>query len=140
MTSTSENSPSSTSVTLAQPDLKVPVVKDIHKEADDLIKQITQEFQDKLRLQSNLLAQDDELVLKNHVRDALLIIRRTRNRTWKEEFPIILGGVLLGSFAQGFPTEAFGPAPKMLLLTIYALSGIIGLALISYGFQKQNAR
>ena len=138
MNSTSENIPNTAGV--LQPSLKVPVVKDIHIEADTLIKDITHDFENKLRLQSNLLAQDDELILKIHVREALTIIRRNRSRIWKEELPILLGGALFGTFLQGFANELSLTETRLGWIAVYVVAGIIGLTLIFYGFLKQHMK
>ena len=138
MTSTLENAPKSISVT--QSDLEVPAVKDIHVEADTLIKDVTHDFENKLRLQSNLLAQDDEMVLKSHVREAIIIIRKNRSRTWREEAPMLLGGALFGTFLQGFANELSLPETRLVWVTVYVVLGIIGLTLVFYGFLKQHTR
>ena len=107
--------------------------KELHPQAEDLVRQRTNEFATSLLLQAKTLAYQrrDDVVLSNHVEEALDIIRKRRDPGRLREFVIIMGGALFGAFVQGFITELSSGRP--LLVAIYVVLGFLGMGLIFLG-------
>ena len=120
--------------------MKLPPVKDIHIQADSLVKQIVTDFENELRLQANILAKEDEVILSNHVRQALVVVRREKSRKWKEELPILIGGTLLGTFLAGFANELSMATLRPIWIAVYVIFGFIGAFLIFLGFINQHRK
>jgi hypothetical protein len=114
--------------------------KEIHKEAEEYMKQILLDFSDNLTLQSKILASDDEIVLKVHVRRAYRIITNKMRETWLPELLKIIGGGIAGSAIIGFIYEASFftktsiQEPRPLLLIMYFTLTLFSALLIALGF------
>lgn len=115
-------------------------VKDMHIQADKLVNQIVKEFEDDLRLQAHMLAKEDDMVLSSHVKEALSVIRRGKERKWSHELLILLGGGLFGTFLAGFVTELSTATPRPFWIAVYVIMGFSGAALIFLGFMKQYSK
>ena len=84
-------------------------------------------------LQAKTLAyeEQDDVVLSNHIEEALDIIKREQKQKWVKELVSVLGGALFGAFVQGFITEL--STGNTLLIVIYTILGFIGMLLVFFG-------
>ena len=127
-------------MSIAQPTVRTPSNKYIHTQAETLVREVVAEFENDLRLQANVLARDDEIVLSRHVREALMTIRRRAERRWTEELLILIGSALLGAFLGNFPNELSKPSPSVLWLAIDVILGFVGSLVLLFGLMKQYGR
>jgi F0F1-type ATP synthase assembly protein I len=118
----------------------LPEVKNIHAQADSLLKSYVEEFENELRLQANILAKDDEIILSSHVKESLSIVQRKKERKWSQELLILFGGGLFGTFLAGFLNELAHASPRPLWIAVYVFLGFAGAILIFIGFIKQYER
>lgn len=125
---------------IAQKGFTPPNVKDIHIKAEELIQRNVNDFETDLRLQANILAKDDEIILTNHVKSALLIIRREKEKKWISELMILLGGALLGAGIAGFINEMSVQTLRPLWITVYVILGMLGFLLIFIAYMYQYTR
>jgi hypothetical protein len=116
------------------------VVKRIHKSqlhprATKLIKRYSEKYQETLRLESQILASrsDADIVLSHHVEEAYNRVN-SRESSWKQEFMIVIGGALLGTFIQGFITEI--NSTNSILIAAYTILGFVGMFLIFHALRK----
>lgn len=114
--------------------ISTPPVKDIHVEADELVKSITQEFENDLRVLANTLARADELVLKRHVDEALRILRVESVKSPVKEFSVLIGGTLLGIFGSTAVNELSMASPRGPWLALYVILIVLAFGFILYGF------
>lgn len=100
-----------------------------HYEAKDLVKRDIADFSDSLVLQAKVLAyqQKDEMVLSNHVREALDIVSKRKKQRWTRDLGIIIGSALFGTFVQGFVAELSSLQINPTLTAIYTILGVAGL-------------
>ena len=100
-----------------------------HPNAKDLAKRDITEFSDSLVLQAKVLAyqQKDDMVLCNHVREALEIVSKRKKQKWTRDLGIIIGSTLFGTFVQGFVAELFSSPINPALIAIYTILGVAGL-------------
>jgi hypothetical protein len=113
------------------------VNKELHPQADSLVKESIDSFTTDLLLQARILARHDELVLRSHVKAALEIIRKRKSRNWQQELFILLGGILFGTFIPGFLTELSQQSVRPTWIITYVLLGFIGATLVFIGFFRQ---
>jgi hypothetical protein len=113
------------------------VNKELHSQARQLIEQLTLDFATSLLVQAKTLAQrrDDEIVLRHHVDEALESIQQERKRKRGRDLAGALGGVSLGAFLQGFPTELLGGRDPMSLV-FFVVLGLLGVLLLAVGFRR----
>jgi hypothetical protein len=100
-----------------------------HPNAKDLAKRNIADFSDSLVLQAKILAyqQKDDMVLCNHVRDALDIISKRKKTKWTRDLGIVIGSALFGTFVQGFVAELSSTPINPALIAIYTILGVAGL-------------
>lgn len=120
--------------------LRAPTVKDIHIKAEDLIQRNVEEYENDLRLQANLIAKNDEIVLSHHVRTALQVLRKEKAKKWVSEILILIGGVLLGAGIAGYLTEFSTGMLRPFWINVYVILGGIGLVMIFVAFILQYSR
>ena len=113
------------------------ISKEIHAQADTLIKESIDSFTTDLLLQARILARHDEMVLKTHVKSALDILQKKKGRNWLQELLILFGGILFGTFISGFLTEISQVIIRPNWIITYVIIGFIGVLLIFIGFLKQ---
>lgn len=100
--------------------------KEMHKDAENYAKELSENFTNKLILQSKMLAADDEMVLRSHVARAYRIVTNKMKETWIPEMLKLIGGVCAGS-SIAFTQEAASQNPGINLLVIYFMLTILGL-------------
>ena len=107
--------------------------KQLHPNAMALAKKRINELATSLLLQAKTLAyeEQDDVVLSNHIEEALDIIKREQKQKWVKELVSVLGGALFGAFVQGFITEL--STGNTLLIVIYTILGFIGMLLVFFG-------
>jgi hypothetical protein len=110
--------------------------KEFHPHAEEVAQEYIDEFTASLLRQARLLAfqENADLVLSSHVADARHIITRERQKRWTRELLIVLGSTLFGAFISGFITEL--SAGHRLLIAVYTLMGLIGMALVFGGLRR----
>ena len=87
-------------------------------------------------LQAKILAFQEhaDLVLSNHIDEALQVISRERKKRWSRELLIVLGSALFGAFIPGFITELF--AGHQMLIVVYTSMGFLGIILVFLGLRR----
>jgi len=99
----------------------------LHPNAENLAKKEINDFAVNLLLRSKIIAhqQKGDLVMTNHVKEALEEIRKSPNRSRLKEIIVLVGGSLFGAFIQGFITELSNG--NTVLVIVYVLMGFIGI-------------
>lgn len=112
--------------------------KKLHPQAAKLVEEHTINFAISLLLQAKVLAyrRKDEIVLSNHIEEAITIITKGRKKARLREFVIVVGGALFGAFIQGFVAEL--SRGNTLLIAIYTSLGFIGIVLVFWGLWPQS--
>jgi hypothetical protein len=110
--------------------------KDLHPHAEEVAKDYVDEFASSLLLQAKMLAFQEhaDLVLSNHVEEALEVISRERKKRWTRELLIVIGSALFGAFIPGFMTEL--SAGHQLLIVVYTSIGFLGMLLVFLGLRR----
>ena len=110
--------------------------KELHAKAEKAIKQYVNDFATSLLLQAKVIAYRSkaDVVLSNHVDEALETVNRSRQQTWSRELVIIIGSALLGAFVQGFISEL--GSGNSVLLAIYVVLGFAGMFLVFWGLRR----
>ena len=74
--------------------------KELHPHAEQVAKEYVDEFAASLLLQAKMLAFQEhaDLVLSNHIEEALQVINRARKKSWTRELMIVIGSALFGAF------------------------------------------
>jgi hypothetical protein len=110
-----------------------PVDKKLHPQAASVARHRINEFATSLILQSKILAyrRGDDEVQSSHVLDALRILNRNRSQSRKRSIITISGSGMFGVFLSQFVTQTL--AGNTLFLAVFAIVGLLGLALIFYG-------
>lgn len=110
--------------------------KELHPHAEQLARDIVDDFAATLLLQSKLVAaqQKAELVLSSHIEEAMNIISREQKRGWSRELLIVVGAALFGAFIPGFITEL--STGRQLLIVIYTVLGLLGMFLVFLGLRR----
>ena len=109
---------------------------DLHPEAAKRAKQYVVEFATTLLLQAKLIAfrAKADVVLSNHIDEALDLITRDKRKTWSRELLIILGSAFFGAFIQGFISEL--SSGKASLVAIYTILGFVGMFMVFLGLKR----
>lgn len=105
------------------------VQKVIHPQAQVFARQEIKQFATALILRAKTLAyeRNDEVVLVNHVKEALTEMReKPRRKRWKE-LVILIGGSFFGAFVQGFIAELANG--NTTLVVVYVMLGFVGLVM-----------
>ena len=112
------------------------VEKDLHPEAEKRAKQYVNDFATSLLLQAKIIAfrTKADVVLSNHVDEALDSINRDKKQTWSRELLIILGSAFVGAFIQGFISEL--SSGNSLLIATYTVLGFVGMFMVFLGLRK----
>lgn len=110
--------------------------KELHPHAEQVAKEYVDEFAASLLLQAKMLAFQEhaDLVLSNHVEEALQVISRERKKGWTRELMIVIGSALFGAFIPGFMTEL--SAGHQLLIALYTSMGFLGIILVFLGLRR----
>ena len=110
--------------------------KELHPHAEQVAKEYVDEFAASLLLQAKMLAFQEhaDLVLSNHIEEALQVINRERKKSWTRELMIVIGSALFGAFIPGFMTELF--AGHQLLIALYTSMGFLGIILVFLGLRR----
>jgi hypothetical protein len=110
--------------------------KELHPHAERVAREYVDEFAASLLLQAKMLAYHEraDLVLTNHVEEALDAINRQRKKRWTRELMIVIGGALFGAFIPGFLTEL--SSGHQLLLAVYTTLGFLGMLLVFIGLRR----
>lgn len=110
--------------------------KELHPHAEQLAREIVNDFAANLLLQSKLVAsqQRAEVVLRVHIEEALNIISREQKKGWSRELLIVIGAALFGAFIPGFITEL--SAGRQQLTVIYTALGLLGMFLVFLGLRR----
>lgn len=113
--------------------------KEIHQEAEVLLEKIVSEYGAAVLLQARILAYQRgfEVVSKNHIQEALEKLRNNKEEKWWQNFLLLLGGTLLGTFAQGFITELQKSKIEPLWVAIYVALGFIGILCVFTGYFRR---
>lgn len=120
--------------------LLAPAIKDIHVNAEELIQRSVEEYENDLRLQANLLAKSDELVLSSHVKTALQIMQKEKAKKWLSEILILIGGAFLGAGIAGYMNEIAMSTLRPFWISVYVIMGILGLVMIFIAYIIQYIR
>lgn len=109
--------------------------KKLSPEAEAHAKDVFDEFTSNLVLQAKTLAhiRREELVLTNHIKEAQDIISKRMKEKWWHESLILLGGILIGIFAQGLLTELSNNIFRPTLILTYVMFGIVGMLSVGGG-------
>lgn len=121
-----------------KPDRQLEVIDiKLHPPAEEFIEDLIMDFGTTLLVQAKTLAyqREDDIVLKNHVSDALNIIQQERRPKRWRNWAVALGGVLLGTFVSGFTAE-LSSRMHPIMLAIYVVLGFLGLILMFAGFKR----
>jgi len=110
--------------------------KELHPHAEQVAKEYVDEFAASLLLQAKMLAFQEhaDLVLSNHIEEALQVINRERKKSWTRELMIVIGSALFGAFIPGFMTEL--SAGHQLLIALYTSMGFLGIILVFLGLRR----
>ena len=111
--------------------------KKLHPRASAEVRNVVDEFSADLLIQSKTLARNDEIVLVSHVRKAVEVLQKRKRRTWRQELAMSVGGILIGTFLQGFITELAKNPMSGLWISIYVVLGIVGIILLFIGMLFQ---
>lgn len=106
--------------------------KPFHGEAEALALSYVGRFATVLMWQAKVVAAREkaEIVLSNHVNDAVDSIVQDKGRWRRRELAIALGGALFGGGFQGFANELAQSSLRAGWVGLYALSAVVGLALL----------
>jgi hypothetical protein len=110
--------------------------RELHPQAEKLAKQYIKDFSISLLLQAKLIAYraKADIVLRNHIDEAIETINKNKRQSWSHELSIILGGAFLGAFIQGFLAEL--SSGNAILIAIYTLIGFIGMFMVFWGLRR----
>jgi hypothetical protein len=110
--------------------------KQLHAHADEVARAYVEEFAASLLLQAKMIAfrEKADLVLSNHVDDAIQVINREQKKRWSRELLIVVGSALFGAFIPGFITEL--SAGHQLLIVVYTSMGFLGILLVFIGLRR----
>ncbi len=110
----------------------------LHEQASDLAFQTVDEFATSLVLQAKLIAfaEKAEVVLTNHIKMALDIIKKEPRRPLLRQILTIIGGAFFGAFVPGFATTLAAIPINIFGLVIYTVSGFLGLVLVFIGLKR----
>jgi hypothetical protein len=94
------------------------------------------EFAVVLIMQAKTLAysRGTERVLARHVDEALEVLNKKGQRSWRRDFAIIIGGAFFGAFLQGFATAL--SSSNALLMASYTLVGFLGIFIAFWGLRR----
>jgi hypothetical protein len=114
------------------------VGKELHPNAEKLLRQYINVFATTLLYQAKLLAyqKNDDVVLSNHVEEALGMARKGPERRWLKEVLVILGSTFFGAGVSGIISEYTSAGPRPLLFVIYAVMGFTGIAMMFLGLRQ----
>lgn len=112
------------------------IKKDLHPRAEKIAKNLIKDFATSLLLQAKILAyqQGADVVLSNHIYEAFRINSVKQKQTWVKEFAVVIGGVSLGAFIQGFIIGI--SKDNALLISVYTVLGFFGVLLVFWGLQR----
>jgi hypothetical protein len=110
--------------------------KELHPQAERLAKDYINDFATSLILQAKTLAHNRraDVVLSNHIEEALDTMYSERKQPWSKELMMVLGGAFFGAFIQGFITAL--SAGDALLISVYTILGFLGMFLVFVGLRK----
>jgi hypothetical protein len=115
--------------------------KPISGDAETFAKECVDEFSETLFWQAKTLAYQrrNEMVLREHVEEALRIARREAGEKWRPQLLILGGGVLAGTFIQGAASELLKKQTDISIaaIAVYIVLGVVGMITIFWGFWKQ---
>ncbi len=111
--------------------------KPLNDQASLAARNYVREFATLLILQAKIVAhqRNDEMVLKNHIDEALEVINRQRKESRFRQFYTIFGGALVGAAVPGFITEVTSQTVKGDIVSLYTVLGLIGLGLVLWGLR-----
>ncbi|GAI73450.1 unnamed protein product [marine sediment metagenome] len=112
--------------------------KKLHPNAEDKIREYTDDFATSLVLQSKMLAfrEKADVVLSTHVDEALDVIAFRRQEAWAQGISKIVGGALFGAFIPGFLSAL--PTGDIRAIVIYTALGFVGMFLVFLGIRWQG--
>ena len=110
--------------------------RELHPHAEQVAQEYVDEFAASLLLQAKMLAFQEraDLVLSNHIEEAIQVINRERKKGWTRELMLVLGSALFGAFIPGFVTEL--SAGHQLLIALYTSLGFLGMLLVFLGLRR----
>jgi hypothetical protein len=110
--------------------------KELHAQAESLARSHVNRFAVSLIMQAKLLAykRRDDLVLSNHIEEALEVIYKERETRWSRELIIVVGSTLFGAFVPGFITEL--STGRTAFIIIYTVLGFLGILLVFIGLRR----
>jgi hypothetical protein len=115
--------------------------KPISADAEAFAKECVDEFSEALFWQAKTLAYQrrNEMVLREHIEEALRIARREAGEKWRPQLFILGGGVLAGTFFQGVVSELLKKQTDISIaaIAVYIVLGVVGMITIFWGFWKQ---
>lgn len=113
----------------------------LHDQAKQMVEEEAARFLTSLMYGAKFLAHSNgnEMVLKEHVRETLRILRRGQDRPWWKEFTTIVGGAFFGAFVPGMINELSSPTIKPLNIVIYIGFGFVGVVVSVYGLWSSRS-
>ena len=111
--------------------------KPLHSKSTDLIKAYQKRFESSIILNAKVVAEKygANMVLTNHVEEAVSrVLNRNPLISRRREFVLLIGGVLLGAFAEEFLTAILVGTFNSTL--IYSVVGILGVSLLFWALHK----
>lgn len=119
------------------PNNQIPAVNTpMIKQAEEQARKYIENFATSLILQAKIIAYHgaNEMVLTNHIDEALEAISKEKKQSWSHEMFITLGGAFIGAFIQGFISELSNG--NRLLIAIYTILGFIGMLMVFWGLHR----
>ncbi|MBN8581882.1 MAG: hypothetical protein J0L96_14530 [Anaerolineae bacterium] len=112
------------------------VEMEMHENAPKKARQHINQFSTSLILQAKIIAYRTkaDIVLAQHIDEALDTINSEKKQSWSRELLIILGGTFTGAFIQGFVSEL--SSGNTLLVAIYTILGFVGMFMVFLGLRR----
>ena len=109
---------------------------EFYPEALVLLQEQSDEYKASLVLEARVIAHryGADMVLTNHVKEALFQFRAPRRKSSVDEFLILVGGAFLGAFLEEIITQFL--SGNISLTSVYALGGFIGLFTVLWVTRK----
>lgn len=112
--------------------------RELYAKARESIRNHVLDFAASLVLESELVSfrKKDEIVISSHVEEAYANLLRAPPQSRVRQWMTIVGGVLLGGLVL-MVNELAMPSPNAWSVGSYAICGVIGLLLVTFGVGKQ---